>query len=281
MSNFNYLVYKIIVNFCLKKILGVIMKIFRIDILQFYYELNGIGKYQNNKVSGEEYLLKKLSQFSFLIQEKSIVVFDIGANVGNYSKLISKYLPQAQIYSFEPNLKSFNDLQSIKINNFNCYQLGLSSSTCVMEMYDHSSQGSEHGSLYKESFSLVHRINNISSSTFNATTVDKFCKDNKIDVIDFIKIDVEGHDLDVIKGCQYLLLNNRIHLIQFEFTQINIISRVFLRDFYEILQKYKIYRLDSNNLIPLFEYQVSNEIFQYQNFLAVHEEIHEAFTTMI
>ena len=60
-------------------------------------------------------------------------------------------------------------------------------------------------------------------------------------------------------------------IIQFEFGECDIFSRVFLRDFYDVLADYHIYRLDSDRLIPLFEYEAANEIFRYQNFIAVRK----------
>jgi hypothetical protein len=66
---------------------------------------------------------------------------------------------------------------------------------------------------------------------------------------------------------------DRIDFIQFEFNEMNIISRVFLKDFYQILSNYNLYRLDSNRLIPLFNYDSTNEIFKFQNFLAIHNYV--------
>ena len=40
-----------------------------------------------------------------------------------------------------------------------------------------------------------------------------------------------------------------------------------------VLADYNIYRLDTERLIPLFEYNLNNEIFHYQNFIAVRKDI--------
>lgn len=85
----------------------------------------------------------------------------------------------------------------------------------------------------------------------------------------------------MLKGCKQLIRNQKIDLIQFEFTQINMLFRVFLKDFYDLLNNYKIYRLDTKKLIPLFDYQVRNEIFLYQNFLAVNNNIHQKFESLL
>jgi len=61
----------------------------------------------------------------------------------------------------------------------------------------------------------------------------------------------------------------RIGLIQFEFNELNVLSRVFLKDFYDLLPGYSLYRMDTDRLHPLGDYSPINEIFRYQNILAI------------
>ena len=49
----------------------------------------------------------------------------------------------------------------------------------------------------------------------------------------------------------------------------NVWSRVFLKDFYDNLKEYKLFRIKKGELIPLKEYNTINEIFKYQNILAI------------
>ena len=87
-------------------------------------------------------------------------------------------------------------------------------------------------------------------------------------MIKFIKIDTEGSELKVLRGATHMLQTGRIKYIQFEFNHMNIISRSFLRDFYELLSAYDIYRVLRDGLVPV-PYQETMEIFAYQNFLAI------------
>lgn len=107
------------------------------------------------------------------------------------------------------------------------------------------------------------------SLIIDAIKLDEFCADNGIDFIDFMKIDAEGHELEIFKGATRMINENRIGMIQFEFNLHNIYSRVFLRDFYNILPNYNIYRLDTERLIPIHDYSHVHEIFIYQNLLAI------------
>jgi hypothetical protein len=50
----------------------------------------------------------------------------------------------------------------------------------------------------------------------NATTIDQYCIENRIDKIDILKIDVEGYELGVLEGCTALLESNRILCVLLE-----------------------------------------------------------------
>jgi hypothetical protein len=47
-------------------------------------------------------------------------------------------------------------------------------------------------------------------------TVDEFCSDRGIDHIDFLKIDTEGHDLEVLRGSERLLSEQRVDVVEVE-----------------------------------------------------------------
>ena len=94
---------------------------------------------------------------------------------------------------------------------------------------------------------------------------------NNISTIDLLKIDTEGFELEALEGAKQLLSENRISMIQFEFNEVNIIKRRFLKDFNTILTGFDFYRLDENKLIPLNEWQPIHEIFMFQNILAIRK----------
>ncbi|MCM0594201.1 MAG: FkbM family methyltransferase [Gloeotrichia echinulata IR180] len=244
-----------------------------IDILVLAYNQRGILKYWNEEVSGEHFVINSIIKKYF--QKQEATVFDIGANSGKYAASLKSAFTNARIYAFEPNPHTFELLcNNLKDLNIKCYKLGLSSQISKQKIYTYANEDtSEHASLYKDVLLDLHRANDVIEMEFETTTLDEFCKMNQIQHINFIKIDTEGHELEVLIGASKMILYNQIDIIQFEFNEMNIISRVFLKDFYEILNNYNLYRLDSNRLIPLFSYESKNEIFQFQNFLAIRKEI--------
>ena len=84
-----------------------------------------------------------------------------------------------------------------------------------------------------------------------------------------LKIDTEGHELEVLKGFEPYIRQNKVDLIHFEFNEMNVASRVFFKDFWEFLPNYDFYRMLQDGLIPIKNYNpVYCEIFAYQNIVA-------------
>ena len=92
-----------------KRIISELARSAKIDLLLLAYNNRGILKYENNIVSGEHYLLTKVLKKN-LTDIRQPIIFDVGANVGNYSLLLSQEFPQAQIYAFEPNEETYQQL---------------------------------------------------------------------------------------------------------------------------------------------------------------------------
>jgi len=260
----------------LEKTVVIISRLLGVDLLLTVYHQKGILKYQNNDVSGESYVINSILRKCFL--DDNIVVFDVGANIGNYAKEIKQTFQKSKIYAFEPNFNTFTVLEKeLSGTDIKSFCVGLSSSTSREKGYTYAASAqSEHASLYRKVLSDLHKADDILEIVFETTSLDCFCKKHNIEEIDFLKIDTEGHELEVLLGGKEVLAQGNVKIIQFEFNEMNVVSRVFLKDFYKILEDYYLYRIDSNKLIPLFEYNPENEIFKFQNFLAIKRSIHNS-----
>jgi hypothetical protein len=110
----------------------------------------------------------------------------------------------------------------------------------------------------------------------NVTTIDTFVEENGINHIDLLKIDVEGGEMNVLLGAANCLKRQMIDVIHFEFTESNTVSRVFMKDFYEVLNDFEFFRMLPDGLVPMGEYYpVIAEIFGYQNIVAVRKGVGE------
>ncbi len=101
------------------------------------------------------------------------------------------------------------------------------------------------------------------------TTVASFCETHGIDRVGLLKIDVEGLELDVLRGAAAML--DRIEAVQFEFNEMNLFSHSNMADVEQLLDGFDLFRILYNgSLLPLAEAPLYRKnIFSYQNIVAL------------
>ena len=126
-------------------------------------------------------------------------VLDIGAYIGNHSVFFSKYFKN--VLSFEPNPHSFNllKLNTKKYKNINIFNFGLSKKNSTQDFYSYE---------LNYGGSSLKKNNKIPYQKFK-TKFYKFDQLNKKKKIDLIKIDVEGEELNVLKGLKDTVKKNQ------------------------------------------------------------------------
>jgi len=201
------------------------------------------------------------------------IIFDVGANKGQYISLVHGALQgfSFQLYAFEPNAANAIKLQKqYCVDNIKIIQKGLGEKEEKLQLFKHKQDDlstlhyiSEHFDEYRnKGVTGVHEI--------DVTTLDNYCKQNEINFIDFLKIDTEGHEFFVLKGSSGMIKERRVKHIQFEFSELNIASRTTFFDFWSLLHPdYKIYRIckDGNYEIKKYE-PLLHEIYHPINFFA-------------
>ena len=95
-----------------------------------------------------------------------------------------------------------------------------------------------------------------------------------VQVIDLLKIDTEGNEFNVLLGCKEFLKNRQVKAIHFEFNEMNIVSKVSFKDFWDLLSDYNFYRiLPGGGLLPIKNYSpIMCEIYAFQNIVAILKE---------
>ena len=226
--------------------------------------------YLNN---GETKLLEKVGA---MVGTASSILFDVGANQGEFTKHIVEAWGgmSYQVFAFEPSKKTFEMLQqAIPVSPFvHLYNIGFGEEPGTMELF-YDREGSGLASVYPRD--LSHRkIDFTEHETIELTTLDIFCRQNYIDSIDYLKMDVEGHELAVLKGAHRMFQDRKIKIVQFEFGGCNIDSRTFFRDYYNFFNEdFKLHRILSNGLRPIESYSEKLEVFQSANYLAVRKDL--------
>jgi FkbM family methyltransferase len=153
--------------------------------------------------------------------EKDAVILDIGANIGEYSELILKEALKnkvdVQLHLFEPTRSCFSALTEkysgldyVTLNNF-----GLSDVSEPSKIY-YDKEKSGLASLYQRNLKS-YSIELSQNEEINVKRLDSYVEEKRISHIDFVKIDIEGHELKAFEGFGAYLDGDFIDYIQFEY----------------------------------------------------------------
>lgn len=246
----NRIFYKLIDNIEFN-IFKRVLKKYNVD---FYYKDN-LGILSKREYSDNfKYLFKTNSScdaFPLMISlnEKiagSSIGIDVGANIGITSIWMSRQC--SKVFAFEPEslnvIRLKENLTVNNVSNVKIIQKGLSdtkgeATLNIFNSFGHHSLSDKHVSEPKE------------TQIINVITLDDFCSENSIDFIDFLKIDVEGFEFEVLTGSTEMLSTKKIKLIAFEHSPILFKKqRKSPSQVIRLLQsfQYKIYRLDGTEI---------------------------------
>jgi FkbM family methyltransferase len=135
-------------------------------------------------------------------------VFDVGANVGQTVALIRSGFPHCPIYAFEPVVASYLKLLEATASDelTRCFNLAL------------SSKPGESAITAKDTVTNNRLVRKHVPGTqkVQLETGDRFCNEHSIDRISFLKIDTEGHDLNVLRGFRAMLFRETIDILEVE-----------------------------------------------------------------
>jgi len=166
--------------------------------------------------------------------KEGINLIDIGASDGVAIKFISKILDVKSIYAFEPNKNYYQKLKNLNIKNKKVYNYGISNKNQKLEVYV---------PIYKflnKKFSLI--TYTFYNKEHLRKVLDKnffFTKNLKIEKriiylkkmpiikekIDLIKIDVNGHEFEIIKSLSKIIKKSKPVIITEEMSNIDLINK--------------------------------------------------------
>lgn len=197
---------------------------------------------------------------------KSGAIIDIGANLGILSLILSKLYPHSQIHSFEPNPSTIQALKAnIKLNNCNNIHI------------EESAVAEHDGEVYFNADPINRGTTSITTSMGNysiklpCTTLDTYVKEQSIEEIAFLKIDVEGYETSVFHGARQMLSQQQAQVIYYEVCPELTRKAGFSPELpTQILQQngYGIYKLDEQgSLVPTDVSELNHVVLE--NWIAV------------
>jgi len=180
----------------------------------------------------------------------------VGAYIGQYTLLAAKYAPLGQVFAFEPHSVSVRRLQeAVKRNGFQHVQV------FPWAVGDIESEVDFYWTPEASTSSLHMNSPACQAVRVPMTTLDAFCRAQRLERIDLIKIDVEGAEDRVLEGAKEILAHYRPMVI----VEIRPPGRA-----QKILQEagYRLFRLDHGHLLPLGEAPIDHE----ENVIAIPPE---------
>jgi FkbM family methyltransferase len=178
------------------------------------------------ELNGERWLIERLTAGD------PSVLFDVGANRAEWSRIAHRILPRATIHAFEIVPETFAILKAnvLESNNIVANPFGLADRDGEIEIHS-GGGGSPHSSIVPD---FVGRIE--STRRCRVMTGDSYMRERNIERIDLLKMDVEGSEHLVLAGLQNAIGRGAIDVVQFEYGRINIITHFLLYDFYRLLE---------------------------------------------
>jgi FkbM family methyltransferase len=147
-------------------------------------------------------------QYWIKLCRMSEYVLDIGAYHGIYSLVANGIDRDKKVFAFEPVPGSYKKLvRNIELNNFKTktFNCGVSDKDGVAVFYNINSSASLIGSFNKESFQHGETL---IETKIPIRSLSSIVEEFKIPAIDLMKIDVEGHEIEVLEGLnEYLKLH--------------------------------------------------------------------------
>ncbi|MDB9739470.1 FkbM family methyltransferase [Candidatus Pelagibacter sp.] len=153
---------------------------------------------------------KKINNLKKLFKSnEKLIIIDIGANIGSISLPLAKMFNKSKIFAIEPTNYAFKKLtKNLNLNEdlkkiISLNQIFLSKKNKPVKVWS-SWNFNNNTNKHKQHLGTLHSIKRESYMSLN-----NFINFKKIKKVDFIKLDVDGHELDVLKSGEKFLKNKK------------------------------------------------------------------------
>lgn len=164
--------------------------------------------------------MEEINKFIWLENKNIRTILDIGANIGQFSTVIHKVLPNAAIYAFEPLKDCYEELLNNMrdVPNFKAFNFALGEEDSEAEIYrnkySHSSSLLHMADLHKQAFPCT---KNITREEIIVKRLDGIVDTLLLENDLLIKIDVQGYEDKVILGGYKVISKARMLIVETSF----------------------------------------------------------------
>lgn len=202
------------------------------------------------------------------------LILDVGANKGLYADSIAKVCQNAEIILFEPASENVKHLKGLKAfgDNVTIIQCALSDVEGEFPLYS-DQPGSGLASLAKRDLDFKNIPFNYMESVKVIRFYDFWKSELNSRIIDICKLDIEGHELNALKGFSEAIHSTKV--IQFEFGGCNLDTRIIFKDIWKFFEKhnFKLFRISPLGLIEISKYSEDLEHYKTTNYIARNQNL--------
>lgn len=221
-----------------------------------FFAMNRISAcYLDPKYSGEQEALKWVFNTELKKRDK-VIIFDCGANNGGWTRMsLDVFNIQGQtveMFLFEPAKIHFENLHKEfrDFENIHLIQFAVSNSNGLADLYS-AWEGCSGASLSQEvQYAQGNGTLQTNIEQIKVTTLDVFCRENNIDKIDFLKLDIEGYEMFALAGASEIISKRKISFIQLEIGSASLATKCMLFDVWKLLN-------DSYNFYIILQHGVA------------------------
>jgi FkbM family methyltransferase len=204
-----------------------------------------------------------LIPFKVLSLRDCPIVVDCGANLGAWTDGLRRRLghDRGRWLLVEPFKEYADKLRDI--GNVSVIEAAVGEEAAIMQLYI-PDRPSGWMSLHPRGDSFA-RNDRFFARDVQVLRIDDLLRERQVDHVDFLKMDLEGHELFALRGARDYLQQGRISALSFEFGSANVNSRTFFRDFWDLLTPlgYEIHRIvPGGRTVEISSYDETLEFFR-------------------
>ena len=193
------------------------------------------------------------------------LIIDVGANRGSYTDFALKLFPTARIILIEPNDLWIGELKMKYANNTNIKVIHtlVGKEVGKENFYYFTNRNDQISSIYKRP---VFADLPMMEAVKDCTTIDEILS-NTWRAVDFIKVDTEGAEFDVLKGSFLSLKAKQIKFIQIEYGGTYPDAGITMKEVIEFVNSVGYRAYSFNGTFAELDSKTFVEDFHYDNYL--------------
>jgi FkbM family methyltransferase len=244
------------------------------QVIGLALQSRGYNNYRSHDESGETHLVRTLGTIGALG-----TCIDVGANQGSFSTLMLEAGAE-HVIAFEPHPAHRPSLDELAVRfpgRFTIVEAAAGASNGSADLLFNKSALS-HASLAEE-VNRISYVNNRESARVRVTALNDELRDLPIPPIDFLKIDTEGYEEEVLLGASELLKTSPPQAVLIEFNQHQLVRGHSLLSLSRHLNGYQSFQLlrGSSGVRVTKPHTPEDNIFHFSNFVFVRDDVATQF----